>query len=50
MAPGSLAGLLAEPLSFTGNAVDQTKAFVAEVEAIARRHPEAAAYAPAPIL
>lgn len=50
MEPGSLARLLADPLSFTGNAVDQTAAFVAAVEAIAERHPAAAAYAPAPIL
>ncbi|HQF95430.1 MAG TPA: adenylosuccinate lyase, partial [Microthrixaceae bacterium] len=50
MEPGSLARLLADPLSFTGNAVDQTAAFVAAVEAIAERHPAAAAYSPAPIL
>ena len=48
--PGTLAGLFAEPLSFTGNAVAQSAAFVDQVEAVARRYPEAAAYAPAPIL
>jgi len=50
MPSGTLAGLLAEPLSFTGTAVEQSAAFVAAVDAIAARHPEAAAYAPAPIL
>jgi adenylosuccinate lyase len=42
--PGSLAGLLADPLSFTGNAVGQTAAFVAAVEAIWRASPRGGAY------
>lgn len=50
MTAGSLTALLAEPLSFTGNAVDQTAAFIRSVEAVAAAHPDAAAYAPAPIL
>ncbi|MFN8050035.1 MAG: adenylosuccinate lyase [Acidimicrobiales bacterium] len=50
LAPGSLAALLASPLSFTGNAAAQTEAFVAEVGRVAGRYPDAAAYVPAPIL
>ena len=50
LAPGTLAALFAEPLRFTGNAVAQSAAFVDQVEALARRYPAAAAYAPAPIL
>ncbi|MCU0267857.1 MAG: adenylosuccinate lyase [Acidimicrobiales bacterium] len=42
----ALADVLAEPLSFTGAAAPQVAAFVAQVEAIAERHPEAAAYTP----
>ncbi|MEZ5253937.1 MAG: adenylosuccinate lyase [Microthrixaceae bacterium] len=50
LAPGTLAALFAEPLRFTGNAVAQSAAFFDQVEALARRYPAAAAYAPAPIL
>ncbi|MFR9730444.1 adenylosuccinate lyase [Saccharopolyspora sp. MS10] len=46
----ALAELLADRLSFTGAAGDQVAAVVAAVEEIASRHPEAAAYAPSPIL
>ncbi|MGP3969541.1 adenylosuccinate lyase [Streptomyces sp. 6N223] len=45
-----LAGLMAEPLSFTGAAGDQVAAVLARVEDVAKRHPEAAAYAPGEIL
>jgi adenylosuccinate lyase len=45
-----LAGLLAEPLSFTGAAGDQVAAVVARVEDVVKRYPEAAAYAPGEIL
>jgi len=41
---------LGEPATFIGRAGDQVDPFVAKVVAIADRHPEAAAYAPAPIL
>lgn len=42
--------LLVEPIRFTGRARAQTTRFVAEVEAIVARHPDAAAYVPEPIL
>ncbi len=42
--------LVAEPLSFTGAAVDQVQAVAARVEDVVRRHPDAAAYAPGVIL
>ncbi len=42
--------LVAEPLSFTGAAVDQVQAVAARVEDVVRRHPDAAAYAPGAIL
>lgn len=42
--------LVAEPIEFTGAAVAQTQAVVALVEAVVRRHPDAAAYAPGSIL
>jgi len=45
-----LAGLVAEPLTFTGAAVAQTRSVVARVEALAARHPDAAAYTPGAIL
>lgn len=45
-----LDSLVAEPLSFTGAAVDQVAAVVARVEDVVRRYPDAAAYRPAPIL
>ncbi len=42
--------LVAEPLAFTGAAVDQVRAVVGRVEALAKEHPDAAAYAPGEIL
>ena len=45
-----LTQLVAEPLRFTGAAVQQVAAFVSEVEAIVAEHPEAAAYTPGAIL
>jgi adenylosuccinate lyase len=45
-----LAGLMAEPLSFTGAAGDQVAGVLARVEDVVKRHPEAAAYAPGEIL
>jgi adenylosuccinate lyase len=47
---GQLRALLAEPLSFTGAARDQTAAFVEQAAAVVRRFPEAAGYRPAAIL
>jgi adenylosuccinate lyase len=44
----TLEGLLAEPLAFTGAAVEQVAAFVSQVEAVLARHPAAAAYDPEP--
>jgi adenylosuccinate lyase len=45
-----LDALVAEPLSFTGAAVDQVQEVVRRVEAVVARYPEAAAYSPAAIL
>jgi adenylosuccinate lyase len=45
-----LAALVAEPISFVGNAPAQVAAFVAEVAAVANVDPEAAEYRPAQIL
>lgn len=45
-----LAGLVAEPITFTGAAVAQVQAVVRRVEAVAAAHPEAAAYQPGEIL
>ncbi len=42
--------LVADPTSFTGAAGAQVAAVVDRVEAVVRRHPEAAAYVPGPIL
>ena len=42
--------LVAEPIGFTGAAVAQTQAVVRAVEALAARHPAAAAYSPGAIL
>jgi adenylosuccinate lyase len=47
---GELAELIGDPLSFTGRADVQIAAVVADVEKLIARHPEAAAYSPAPIL
>jgi adenylosuccinate lyase len=41
---------VADPIEFTGAAVDQVRAVVAKVEALVARHPDAAAYAPGAIL
>ncbi|WP_345529580.1 adenylosuccinate lyase [Nocardioides endophyticus] len=45
-----LASLVAEPITFTGAAVDQVQAVVRRVAEVTARHPEAAAYAPGSIL
>jgi adenylosuccinate lyase len=45
-----LDALVAEPLSFTGVAVDQVAAVVARVAAVVSEHPEAAQYRPGDIL
>jgi adenylosuccinate lyase len=45
-----LHALVAEPLSFTGAAVDQVREVVRRVEAVVARYPDAAAYSPAAIL
>ena len=42
--------LVADPIEFTGAAAAQTRAVVARVEALAARHPDAAAYVPGAIL
>ena len=46
----ALDGLMADRLSFTGAAHDQVTAVLARIEAVVKRHPEAAAYAPGEIL
>jgi adenylosuccinate lyase len=46
----ALAGLLTEPLEFTGAARAQVAAFVTQVNAVVARFPHAAAYQPASIL
>ncbi len=45
-----LSKILAEPLSFVGSAPAQVRAFVAQVEAIIARDPDAARYVPGAIL
>ena len=45
-----LDALVADPAGFTGAAGAQVAAVVARVEAVVRRHPDAASYTPAPIL
>jgi adenylosuccinate lyase len=42
--------LVADPIEFTGAAVDQVQAVVRRVAALAEQHPEAAAYSPGEIL
>ncbi len=42
--------LVADPITFTGAAVQQTQAVVRRVAEVAARHPEAAAYSPGTIL
>jgi adenylosuccinate lyase len=50
LSAAALAGLLAEPLEFTGAARTQVAAFVAQVDELTERFPDAASYAPASIL
>jgi adenylosuccinate lyase len=45
-----LQALVAEPLTFTGTAVDQVRAVVIKVAAVVSEHPEAARYRPGDIL
>ena len=45
-----LDALVADPITFTGAAVDQVQAVVRRVEEVVARHPEAAAYSPGAIL
>ena len=45
-----IVGIVGEPLSFTGAAVDQVNTVVAAIDELAKRHPEAAAYTPGDIL
>ena len=45
-----LRALVAEPITFTGAAVDQVEAVVRRVAEVVERHPEAAAYSPGDIL
>ncbi len=45
-----IGALVAEPIEFTGAAVDQVRAVVSAVETLAARYPEAASYAPGEIL
>jgi adenylosuccinate lyase len=45
-----LAGLLAEPLAFTGLAGDQVRAVAARIGALVSAHPQAASYRPGDIL
>jgi adenylosuccinate lyase len=42
--------LVAEPLTFTGAALDQVRAVVRRVEQLTAAEPEAAGYRPGPIL
>jgi adenylosuccinate lyase len=46
----TLAGLLSDPLSFTGAAQAQVRAVIAAVDAAVATEPTAASYQPAPIL
>jgi adenylosuccinate lyase len=50
LSPDGVAALIAEPLSFTGAAVDQVMAVVARIERLVADHPAAARYRPAAIL
>ena len=50
LAAGSLDGLLAEPLEFTGAAQAQVRAVIAAVDAALESEPAAASYQPEPIL
>jgi adenylosuccinate lyase len=46
----ALDGLVGDPLTFVGTAVEQVGAFVGQVAAVVDRYPDAAAYAGEPIL
>lgn len=46
----ALQDLFDKPLQFTGAAQNQTQAFIEQVEAVLRDHPEAATYEPEPLL
>ena len=46
----AVAALLADGLSFVGNAPGQVASFCRSVDAVAAAHPRAAAYTPEPIL
>jgi adenylosuccinate lyase len=46
----TLAGLLADPLAFTGAATDQVRAVIAAVDRVLETEPGAATYVPEPIL
>jgi adenylosuccinate lyase len=50
LSAAELEGLLADPLSFVGRAPAQVSEFVARVDEVVRRHPDAAAYRPGAIL
>jgi adenylosuccinate lyase len=50
LSPAQLAGVLAEPISFTGAARDQVAAVVHAVAEVLRSEPHAAEYEPEPIL
>ncbi len=50
LSAADLAALVDEPLTFTGAAVHQVDAVVRRIEALAKQHPEAAAYRPGAIL
>jgi adenylosuccinate lyase len=45
-----LASLVAEPISFTGAAVDQVASVVRRIDEVAKRYPDAASYTPGAIL
>lgn len=45
-----IAALVADPIAFTGAAVEQTQAVVRRIADVVAEHPEAAAYAPGDIL
>ena len=44
LGPDDVARALGDPITFVGNAPAQTRAFIARVEALAKEHPDAAAY------
>ena len=50
LSKGQLQALIAEPLDFSGAALAQVRAVVRQINDLCERNPEAAAYAPAPIL